>query len=164
MPVAFVSYAREDLRFVTTLIEALSDAGQDITWDEEGRAIRPAAPFWAELEASIRHSDKFIFIISPDSVGSTMCRKELNFARSLNKQVIPAVRRDVTEPAIPEGLESANWVHFESDVAFSAGLTELIDAIESNLDVAAEHARLLDTRPAGGVQGAPAASCCGAAS
>jgi WD40 repeat protein len=144
MPVAFVSYAREDMRFVKALIKALSDAGQDIAWDKEGRAIRPAAPFWPELEAAIRRSGKFIFIISPSSVASRMCRRELDFARSLNKQVIPVMRRDVPGLSIPKGLDSANWVHFENDTDFSTGLAELTDAITSDLDVAAEHARLLD--------------------
>jgi WD40 repeat protein len=144
MPVAFVSYAREDLRFVQSLITALSDARQDIAWDEEGRAIRPAAPFWPEVEADIRRSGKFIFIISPDSVDSRMCRRELKFAGSLNKQVIPVVRRDVPGPSIPAELESANWVHFENDAAFNTGLADLIDAIQTDLDVAAEHARLLN--------------------
>jgi WD40 repeat protein len=143
MPAAFVSYAREDLEFVKALIEALSAAGQEIAWDEEGRAIRPAALFRPELEAAIRRSDKFIFIISPSSVDSRMCRDELDFARSLNKQVIPVVRRDVPGPSIPEVVEPTNWVNFKDNAAFSAGLTALIDAIESDLGVAAEHARLL---------------------
>ena len=144
MPVAFVSYAREDIGFVKALIEALLDADQEIAWDEEGRAIRPAVPFWPELEAAIRRSGKFIFIISPNSVASRMCLKELNFARSLNKQVIPVVRRDVPGSSIPEGLKSPNWIHFENDAAFSTDLAELIDAIESDPHVAAEHARLQD--------------------
>ena len=144
MPVAFVSYAREDLIFVKALIGSLADAGQDIAWDKQGRAIRPAAPFWPELEAAIRRSGKFIFVISPDSVDSRMCRRELAFARSLNKQVIPVLRRDVPGLPIPVGLEAANWIRFENDAAFGTGLAELTDAIDSDLEVAAQHARLLD--------------------
>jgi hypothetical protein len=143
MPVAFVSCAREDVGFVKTLIEALSDAGWDTTWDQDV-VIPLGALFRSECEAAIRRSGKFIFIISPGSVGSEICRGELDFARSLNKQVIPLVRRDVPEPSIPEGLVSANWIHFEDDAAFSTGLAELVNAIDSDLDIAAEHARLLD--------------------
>jgi WD40 repeat protein len=144
MPAAFVSYAREDLTFAEALIAALRAAGQDIAWDQEGHAIRPAAPFWPELEAAIRRSGKFIFVISPSSVDSRMCRMELEFARSLNKQVIPVVRRDVPGSSVPAGLEAANWVRFEDDAAFQTGLADLVDALDSDLGMAAEHARLLD--------------------
>lgn len=143
MPVAFVSYAREDAEFIESLIRALSNEGLDIAWDEKGHAIRPAAPFLPELEAAIRRSGKFIFVISPDSVDSPMCRTELEFAQRLNKQVIPVLRRNAPESSIPAGLKPANWIDLKDSADFRTGLADLIDAIQTDLDTAAQHAQLL---------------------
>jgi TIR domain len=65
-PVAFVSYARGDGPFVQTLIGAL-EPQREIAWDQDrDKTIRPAAPWREEIQAAIRRSGKFIFVISPE--------------------------------------------------------------------------------------------------
>ena len=146
MPVAFVSYARADLGFVQTLTDALSRSDHKVAWDQdEDRAtVRPAARWWAEITAAIQASDKFVFVISPASVASQTCRRELSYAVSLHKQVIPVMRR---EPApgqeMPPELEGIDWISFEPHAALSAQLPWLIRALDTDLEISARHARLL---------------------
>jgi len=83
---AFLSYAREDLSFARTLRDALSHSGREIAWDQDRRTVRLTAPWWAEIEAAIRGSSKFIFVISPESLSSDVCGDELSYALSLQNR------------------------------------------------------------------------------
>ncbi len=150
-PVAFVSYAREDQPFVQTLIGAL-EPRWEIAWDQDrDKPIRPGTQWWDEIEAAIRRSGKFIFVVSPESLRSDICRDELHSALSLGKQVLPILRRPVGPRVVwpdddPElGLIfDIQWIRFDDDAAFEASLRELIAAIDNDLDSYEDHAWLLD--------------------
>ncbi|MGO8891550.1 MAG: toll/interleukin-1 receptor domain-containing protein, partial [Streptosporangiaceae bacterium] len=143
MPVAFVSYAREDLDFVRTLRDKLSQSGWKVAWDQDRGTVRPSAPWPDEVKAAIRSSDKFIFVISPDSVASRQCRGELAYARNtVRKQVISILRRAVPEQDMPADLAEITWIGLDHD-PFDAMLPELIRALDTDLEVSAEHAWLL---------------------
>ena len=86
MPGVFVSYSRRDRVFVSRLGEALEGAGKSVWVDLDD--LHPASVWSAELQRAIEETDAFVFVISPDSVGSSECAKELEHAASLNKRII----------------------------------------------------------------------------
>src|SRR5580698_4775218 len=109
MTTAFISYAREDRAFVDYLIGALH--AHDITsaWDQDHNVVPFSAPWREEIETGIRASDKFVFVISPDSIASTPCGTELMAAQALGKQIIPiVVRRPADVAAVAPALGDLN--------------------------------------------------------
>lgn len=144
MPMAYVSYAREDLAFVQTIRDALSRSGRALVWDRDQTTILPNRAWRDGIMADIRRSAKFVFVISPDSLESVICANELGYAVSLNKHVIPVLRRSVAPgQKVRPPLEELNWIFFANDDAFDARLGELIRILGTDPDTSAEHARLL---------------------
>jgi hypothetical protein len=113
---AFISHSRRDRVFVRRLYEAMEavDRTPWVDWED----IEVTAPFLEEIYAGIDAADAFVFVISPDSVTSDICLKELRYASDNNKRIIPIARRHV-DPAIIKQLlpdqkgdeiAESNWV------------------------------------------------------
>ena len=79
----FISYSRKDKPFVQKLNEALDQAGVHAWVDWEG--IELASDWMETIKEAIQGSDAFLFVISPDSLKSSICAQELEFGISLNK-------------------------------------------------------------------------------
>ena len=78
----FISYAREDQDFVRQLHEALAQRNRE-TW-VDWQDIPLTAQWWQEIQRGIEAADSFVFIISPDSIASEVCRDELEHAIARN--------------------------------------------------------------------------------
>src|SRR5258708_34785098 len=81
----FVSYAREDLAFVERLEAALKERGIVPLIDKT--EIYAFDEWWKRIETVIGQADTFVFVISPDSVASDVCRTAVGFAHLLNKRL-----------------------------------------------------------------------------
>lgn len=98
-PYIFVSYAHKDSAEVYSTIEKLSSLGYRIWYDE---GIKPGVE-WPENIAE--HLDKcslFMMFISPNSMASANCRREINFALSRSKKFLCII---LTKTEIPLGME-----------------------------------------------------------
>lgn len=104
----FISYSRKDREFVKRLEEALESRGRETWVDWQG--IRPAEEFMQAIFPAIEGTDTFVFVLSPDSVTSEICGKELAHAVSHNKRMIPIMTRERDAKAVPEPLAKLNWV------------------------------------------------------
>src|SRR5438128_8503338 len=98
----FISYAREDRDFVHRLDESLKSRGREAWVDWEG--IRPTEEFMQAIHAAIEAADVFVFVLTPDSVASVICGRELAHAAAHNKRMVPIVAREVDAAAVPEPL------------------------------------------------------------
>ena len=141
MPDVFLSYSRRDSEFVRRLAGALSERGKDVWFDVEG--IRDAEVFPAALKIAVERSDGFVFVVSPDSVGSRFCEQEVEHALELRKRVVPLLRRRVADEQVPEGVRERNWIPFDDDARFNDGVQRLVDALETDLEYTREHTRWL---------------------
>jgi WD40 repeat protein len=115
----FISYSRKDIAFARLLHEALTQ-GKVETWIDWAR-IPVGEKWWNEISAAIAQSDIFLFIISSHSVGSEVCKKEVDQALSHNKRIIPVIVDDTPEAAIREfvpDLTAINWIIFRRDDVF----------------------------------------------
>src|SRR5881409_1610942 len=104
----FISYAREDQPFVRRLYEALHEFGRETWVDWEG--IAPSAVWMAEVRKAIESAEAFVFVITPDSLSSSVCREEAAHAGSVNKRLIPILYRDVGDTPAPEDVAARNWI------------------------------------------------------
>ena len=119
----FISYSRKDIAFARLIRTSLQASGVD-TWIDWDR-IPVGERWWDEIRQAIERSNVFMFIISGSSVGSTVCRDEINLALQNHKRIIPILVDNLTPEAVhkfvPE-LPEFNWVIFEKDRLFQ--LTE----------------------------------------
>jgi hypothetical protein len=140
----FLSYAREDKLFAQRLHDALSAAGRDPAWDQDHAVVPFSAPYESEIAAAIAGSEKFVFVISPDSLDSGPCAAELAVAVESGKQVIPLLRRQARDSQPVAGaVAERNWIFFDDDAKFEASLAQLIETLDTDLDWVKAHTRLL---------------------
>jgi hypothetical protein len=137
----FISYSRRDSAFVRRLDAALKAEGREVWVDWED--IPPTAEWFAEIIQAIDASDAFAFVISPHSVASQTCRRELEQALSQSKRIIPILTCDVDASLVPAAIAKLNWVMLREQDEFQAGLASLRYAFEVDLDWVRAHTRLL---------------------
>jgi WD40 repeat protein len=143
---AFLSYAREDRKFVEQLRADLIAAGLEVWVDVEDI---PGGARWRErVTRGIEACKAFVFVISPDSVASAPCKEELSLAGSFNKLVVPVVRRTVDDELPPE-LSEFEWIFIGEDVDLDveirnrgSGTRKLVEALQTDLAWRDAHTRL----------------------
>ena len=83
----FISYSRRNKEFVQKLHGALEATGREVWVDWEN--IPFAVDWWQEIQLGIELADTFVFVLSPDSVASKVCRQEIDEAVKHNKRLVP---------------------------------------------------------------------------
>ncbi|HIK14431.1 MAG TPA: TIR domain-containing protein [Leptolyngbyaceae cyanobacterium M33_DOE_097] len=138
----FISYSRRDKDFVTKLDNALRQTGRDpwVDWSD----IQPAEDWWRAIERGIESASNFVFIISPDSISSKVCRQEVEYGLQHNKRLVPLLWRegfnmDDVHPAISQH----NWILFREVDDFEQAFGKLLAALDTDLEYARNHTRLL---------------------
>jgi hypothetical protein len=98
----FVSYSRKDVPFVRKLSDAVAAQKREawVDWKD----IPSTGEWLREFFPNIEAADNFIFVISPESVASANCKKEIDHAAAKNKRMVPILYRSVPDEAVPETL------------------------------------------------------------
>jgi WD40 repeat protein len=135
----FISYAREDRKFVQRLHDALATQGRESWVDWEG--IPASAKWMAEVRSAIDGADCFCFVVSPDSVESPVCREEAAHAAAANKRILPLLHRGVPDGLVPETVAAHNWIDFQD--GFDPAFATLVRALETEPEHLHGHTRLL---------------------
>ena len=104
----FVSYSHLDRTFVRRLHTALTGREKEVWVDDHG--IPPASKWDDYLKEAVETADSFVFVISPDSASSVECRKELDYAASLGKRIIPLNLRASPFDQLPPVLMDRQFV------------------------------------------------------
>jgi hypothetical protein len=71
----FISYSRKDKDFVRRLDQALKSRGREawVDWED----IRPTEEWMRAIYVAIEGADTFIFVLTPNSVASIVCGREI---------------------------------------------------------------------------------------
>jgi WD40 repeat protein len=133
----FVSYSRADQPFVRELVERLAREGKEAWVDWEG--IPPTATWLDEIYTAIEESGAFLFVISPGSAASKVCRDELAHAEKLGKRIVPVNFRAVDPAELPAALADRNWIAFVDGTRFDESLATLVEALDTDLDWVRQH-------------------------
>jgi tetratricopeptide (TPR) repeat protein len=142
----FVSYSRQDTKFVDRLQVALGSQGIEAFVDR--RDIEKAEEWWARIKQLIGQADTIVFTLSPGSVDSKICNEEVEYAEKLNKRFVPIVARDLEGRTPPPALARLNYIFFIPNATagasgdFDAALSELVRALETDIPWIREHTRL----------------------
>jgi WD40 repeat protein len=141
----FISYSRRDDQFVRRLDASFKARAMQIWVDYED--IAPSVDWWEEIKAGIEGSGSFIFVISPDSIASEVCRQEINAALENGKRFIPLLYRDInlhdTKENIHPAVASHNWLNFRETDDYEASFEKLVATINTDFEHLRQHTRLL---------------------
>jgi WD40 repeat protein len=140
-PDVFISYSRKDKEFARRLDEELTRRGREAWVDWEG--IRPTEEFMQAIYGAIEGADTFVFVLTPDSVASEVCGREIAHAAAHNKRMVPIVARDVNAKTVPETLAKLNWIFCREADDFQQATDTLVTALETDLEWVHAHTRLL---------------------
>jgi Sulfatase-modifying factor enzyme 1/TIR domain len=117
----FVSYARVDKRYCQQIIDLLDM--HDVWYDNR---LRMGQNWWDEIAGRLYWCEGFIYLLSPDSVASEYCQRELEIANELKKPVFPVLIHKSTK--IPENLAQIQYADFSNGLDVTAVKT-LLSAI-----------------------------------
>jgi WD40 repeat protein len=135
-----ISYSRKDSAVARKLIEEFKSLDLEVWVDWED--IPPAAGWLEQIELGIEQSDAFIFLISPDSVLSEVCKVEVEHARKNHKRIIPIVVRDTETKSVMSAVRDLNWIFIREQDDLKEALEKVRIAITLNLEWVEEHRRL----------------------
>jgi len=92
----FISYARVDKHFCGEVIDLLDM--HDVWYDQR---LHVGQRWWNEIMRRLQWCDGFVYLLSPESIASRYCQKEVEIARRLNKQIFPvAIQPNLEIPGI----------------------------------------------------------------
>ena len=168
---AFISYGRADSKeFAIKLQNNLNKNGFQVWFDFND--IPLGVDFQNQIDDGIEKAENFLFVISPHSINSPYCRKEIELAIKCNKRIIPLlhvdqISRETWQQRNPQGTDKEwelyqaegkhtcfqnmhptigkiNWVFFqEGKNDFDKSLTDLINLLSSHQDYVEQHTRFL---------------------
>jgi len=137
----FVSYARQNQAPVRRWCDALTERGHALWVDWEG--IPPSAEWMSEIEDGIRNADAFVFMLSPASLASTVCRQEMDIAIGLAKRLVPVMIEEVPAADVPPELARLNWIFLREHDDATRGMAALTTALDTDLDWLKRHTALM---------------------
>jgi hypothetical protein len=137
----FISYSRKDKEFVHRLDEELKRRDREAWVDWEG--IPPGDTWEKTIYGAIESTHTFIFVLTPDSIASEVCGKEIAHAAANNKRLVPIVHRDVVAERVPKSLGELNWIFCRESDDFGEATDTLIRALDTDLKWVRAHTRLL---------------------
>jgi Tfp pilus assembly protein PilF len=132
----FVSYAREDARFVGRLVADLRQNGIDVWVDSD---IEAGAPWDQTIERAIRVAKRMIVVLSPRSIASNEVTNEWSFALD-DKDVVVPVMLEACE--VPFRLRRLRRVEFTRD--YAAALSELLARLAPGRAITTEPVAMSD--------------------
>src|SRR5262249_50021268 len=89
-----------------------------------------------------------VFVLSPTSANSDICRWEVNEAVRLGKRILPVLCRPLDGASPPPQLHNLNYIFFYEEPkspgsGFGTGMVRLVEALNTDLDWLRGHTRLL---------------------
>ena len=133
----FISYSRKDMAFADRLDVALKRRGFEPLIDRTD--IYVFEDWWQRIQSLIVQADTVVFLLSPDSVSSHICQREVEFAASRNKRLAPIELRPVDTATVPEALERCNFECFGSSKNFEHDVDRLAEALQLDITWVRKH-------------------------
>lgn len=108
----FISYSRKDIYFVDVLVAALEARGYTVLIDRS--AIEKGELWWQRIVDLIIECHIVVFIISPASLLSPICVKEIEHTLAMGKRIAPVMFRAAPDIPVNIELKERDWVDFSS--------------------------------------------------
>lgn len=144
MTQVFLSYADEDRAFMYKVAKTLRREAMTV-WTNR-TDIKSGAEYGEVIDRGIEQADNIVYLISPASLKSAYCNKELTYARSLNKRIIPLLIEEVDPEQIFPELRTIQFIECPKDQQeskYQAGITKLIQSLREDAAYYEQHKLVL---------------------
>jgi len=140
----FISYSTVDAEIRKKVIKSLSKH-LITTWMDK-KDIKKGEDFARSIDRGIEQADNLLFFISFESIESEWCLKELDYAVSLNKRVIPLLIEEVPPAQFPEKIRNLQYIDFTDNVEeadFDRDVADILNEVNRDRNYYHEHKLLL---------------------
>lgn len=130
----FICFAADESDFARNLDDALRKRRRvsSINW-EKFDASGPDA--WSDALPRIETAETFIYIVSPSSIASEDCLRQLESAVNLKKVIVPILRVPVEENKMPDALSAIPAIDLRAEADFLKEFETIIKAVSTNLRI-----------------------------
>jgi hypothetical protein len=137
----FISYSRKDSTQAQKIIAALRALNIEVWVDSND--IPPGEIIESTLFQGIEKATVFLFLISPDSVESDWCNKEITYAEHNGKRILPVRIRETEQRLIPKIIIDRLHIDCpEEQSGFEFAIKKIYTAICTDYDWANYHTQL----------------------
>lgn len=144
MTQVFLSYSEQERDVMHKVIQSLMREGFTV-WTNK-TDIKTGQDFQTMIDRGIEEADNLVFLMSPASLASEYCQKELALARQYNKRIIPLLIAPVELERVPPELRSLQFINLtDNEVAedYQADLDKVIRALREEASYYEQHKLLL---------------------
>lgn len=139
---AVICYTNSDKSYANWLFDKLEQDRRSPWMDSDSSPV--TAEWIAQVYKEIEQADCFIFVVSPESIGSEDVKWALDHALANAKRVIPVVARDVPHSEVREDVRALQWVWFKEDSDdWDNPFNELLEIMDKDLRHVRFHTFLL---------------------
>ncbi len=144
MTQVFLTHADEDKDSVQQMRRSLMRAGLTV-WASTSD-IQTGADFQTAINQGIEEADNLVYLLSPDSLRSSYCHQELDYALSLNKRVIPVLVKPIDGIPIPDALKTLQYIDLTDNLGaedYQKDESDLLRILRQDDDYYDNHKQLL---------------------
>lgn len=115
----FISYSRQSVTVAKILANDIEALAHTVWFDRE---LSGGQVWWDQILATVRDCDVFVFVLDPEALSSTACKREYDYAADLGKPILPIlVSEKVSTNLLPTVLSQIQFVDYKNqdrDAAF----------------------------------------------
>jgi len=114
MTQVFISYSEQDRETMEKIRNSLRR--ESLTVWTNTTDIQTGEDFQRAIDRGIEQTDNLVYLVSPDSVESEFVRKEIDYAVSLHKRIIPILVRETPPDSLPKALQGVQYIDLTDNV------------------------------------------------
>src|SRR5919199_577109 len=114
MTQVFISYSERDRETMEKIRNSLRR--ESLTVWTNTTDVQTGEDFQSAIDRGIEQTDNLVYLLSPDSVESEYVRKEIEYAVSLHKRIIPVLVRETPPESIPLALQGVQYIDLTDNV------------------------------------------------
>ena len=141
----FLSYSQKERAVMEKVVGSLMREGLTV-WTNK-TDIKSGTDFGEVIDRGIEEADTIVYLMSPLSLTSEYCQKELEYGRSLHKRIIPLLVAELeTIELIPPDLRAIQFIDMtdhEDEAAYQKDIDKLIRILAEDAGYYEQHKILL---------------------
>ncbi|MFB2892909.1 TIR domain-containing protein [Aerosakkonemataceae cyanobacterium BLCC-F50] len=143
MTQVFLSYSDQDRGFMQKVAKTLMREGMTV-WTNR-TDIKSGVEYGEVIDRGIEQADNMVFLMSKAALKSVYCQKELNYARSLNKRIIPLLIEEVDSQEILPELRTIQFIECPQDQEekYQIYIAKLIQSLREDATYYEQHKLVL---------------------
>lgn len=108
----FITYSRSSKISVESLVKDLKQLGHEVWFDNE---LRGGQSWWDSILKNIRECEIYVFALTKEALDSTACKRELDYAQTLQKSAIPILlETNISMALAPRYLSNVQYVDYSN--------------------------------------------------